>query len=77
MLGEEAGLHFLLRLHTNLEDAQLEAAARERGIRLSFLTQYERQQGRAEAHTLVVSYPGLEEERLEAGLETLAQLLDQ
>lgn len=77
VLGEEAGLHFLLRLHTNLEDAQLEAAAREQGIRLSFLTQYERLPGRAGAHTLVVSYPGLEQEKLEAGLETLAQLLDQ
>ena len=76
VLGEEAGLHFLLRLDTNLEDAQLEASARDRGIRLSFLTQYERLPGRASAHTLVVSYPGLEEERLEAGLETLAQLLD-
>lgn len=76
VLGEEAGLHFLLRLDTELEDAQLEKLAREKGIRLSFLSRYERMPGRAGAHTLVVSYPGLEEEKLEAGLEVLAQLLD-
>ena len=75
VMGEEAGLHFLLKLDTSLEDARLEAAAREKGIRLSFLTQYERVPGRAGAHTLVVSYPGLDGERLEAGLETLAKLL--
>ena len=75
VMGEEAGLHFLLQLDTSLEDARLEAAAREKGIRLSFLTQYERVPGRAGAHTLVVSYPGLDGERLEAGLETLAKLL--
>lgn len=76
VLGEEAGLHFLLRLDTGLEDAQLEKLAQEKGIRLSFLSRYERVPGRASAHTLVVSYPGLEEERLEAGLERLAKLLD-
>lgn len=75
VMGEEAGLHFLLQLDTSLEDARLEEAAREKGIRLSFLTQYERVPGRAGAHTLVVSYPGLDGERLEAGLETLAKLL--
>lgn len=75
VMGEEAGLHFLLQLDTSLEDARLEEAARKKGIRLSFLTQYERVPGRAGAHTLVVSYPGLDGERLEAGLETLAKLL--
>ena len=76
VLGEEAGLHFLLRLDTQLEDAELEAAAREQGIRLSFLTQYEQVPGRASPHTLVVSYPGLNGEKLGAGLEELAKLLD-
>lgn len=75
VMGEEAGLHFLLQLDTSLEDARLEEAARKKGIRLSFLTQYERVPGRAGAHTLVVSYPGLDGERLEAELETLAKLL--
>ena len=40
------------------------------------MTQYEQVPGRASPHTLVVSYPGLEEEKLGAGLEVLAKLLD-
>ncbi len=76
VMGEEAGLHFLLHLDTQVEDTQLEAAARAQGIRLSFLTQYEQVPGRASPHTLVVSYPGLDEEKLGGGLEVLAKLLD-
>ena len=77
VMKEETGLHFLLQLDTRMGDTELEAAAREQGIRLSFLTQYEQLPGRASPHTLVVSYPGLEGKRLEAGLETLEKLLDQ
>ena len=75
VLGEEAGLHFLLELETCREDGELGRAAEERGVRLRFLTDYERQSGRARKHTLVVSYPGLERERVERGMELLAELL--
>lgn len=73
---ENAGLHFLLELDTALEDAALARLAQEQGIRLSFLTDYQRQPGRARPHTLVINYPALKPESLGAGLERLAQLLD-
>ena len=76
VLGEKAGLHFLLELETAREDGELTRAAEARGVRLSFLTGYERRPLRAKAHTLVVSYPGLEPERMGEGLEILAELLD-
>ena len=52
--GEDAGLHFLLRLETERDDRSLARAAEERQIRLSFLSDY----GGGESHVLVVSYPG-------------------
>ena len=76
VLREDAGLHFLLELDTDLEDAVLSRRAAERGVRLSFLTDFQRTPGRAGAHTLVVNYPGLDPERLSRGLERVAALLD-
>lgn len=76
VLREDAGLHFLLELDTDLEDAVLAGLAREQGIRLSFLTDYQRRPGRAESHILVINYPALKPENLDVGLERLARLLN-
>ena len=75
-LREEAGLHFLLELDTDVPDRELARRGEEAGLRLSFLTDYQRQEGSAPAHTLVVHYPALAPERLGRGLEVLARLLD-
>lgn len=69
--GEDAGLHFLLRLETERDDRSLARAAEERQIRLSFLSDY----GGGEFHVLVVSYPGIELARLPEALAHLAELL--
>ncbi len=61
---EEAGLHFLLDLNTTLSDEALKQKAGARGIRISFLSDY--QDGSQEAdfstHTAVLSYSGLHQE---------------
>lgn len=75
VLREDAGLHFLLELDTGVEDAVLARAAADRGIRLSFLTDFQRAPGRASPHTLIIHYPGLDPEGLAWGLEKLAELL--
>ena len=65
----------LFRLDTERGDGELAALAREQGIRLSFLSDYQRQSGEEHSHTLVVSYPGVEPERLGSALDLLAELL--
>ena len=75
-LREEAGLHFLLELDTDVPDRELARRGEEAGLRLSFLTDYQRREGSAPAHTLVVHYPALAPEGLGRGLEALARLLD-
>ena len=75
-LREEAGLHFLLELDTNIPDRELARRGEEAGLRLSFLTDYQRREDSAPAHTLVAHYPALDPEGLARGLEELARLLD-
>lgn len=76
VIGQEAGLHFLLELDTDRRDEVLEAEAAQAGIRLSFLTHYQRRPGGGWTHILVVQYPGLDPEGVKNGLGVLAELLD-
>lgn len=69
-----AGLHFLLKLRTDRSDAELKLQAKALGVRLSFLSEYAAVPRAEFAHTLVVNYAGLEQERLEAGMVLLAQV---
>ena len=78
MLREEnAGLHFLVRLQTEVPDAQLKAAAAERGIRLSFLTDFfaDNQEAAADSHTLLINYSSLDPADLAEVLAFLADFL--
>ena len=72
---QDAGLHFLLKLDTNLSDAVLKSRAAERGIRLSMLSDYYYNSARAEAHTLVVNYSGTALNALEWGFNILSELI--
>ena len=76
ILHQEAGLHFLLELETHRPDRELAQLAADRGIRLSFLTDYQRTEGAAPPHTLIINYPALDPEQMARGLEELAALLD-
>ena len=69
-----AGLHFLLRLDTTLDDDVFRARARALGVRLGFLSDYAAIPQNLQAHTLVISYAGLEPSRLPETMELLAQI---
>ena len=69
-----AGLHFLLRLDTAVPDAVLRQAALEKGIRISFLSEYYHGGGMAEEHLVLFNYTGVDLARLPQALEQLAAL---
>ena len=73
--GADAGLHFLVRLETERGDQELTQLARARGIRLSFLSEFCASPGPEHQHFLVISYPGIQMERLPQTLRELAVLL--
>ena len=69
-----AGLHFLLRVDTALDDEALRRRAEGLGVRLAFLSEYAAVPQEQYAHTLVVNYGGLAPERLGETVELLAQV---
>ena len=74
ILEQDAGLHFLLRVDTEMTDAQLVRFLAEKGIRVRALSEYfhDRPEDR---HTLVVNYSGLKEETLQASLDVLDDIM--
>ena len=74
ILEQDAGLHFLLQVDTEMTDRQLVDRLADRGIRVRALSDYFHD-GSGDRHCLVVNYSGLKEEQLQESLEILADIM--
>ena len=74
---EGAGLHFLLHLDTACTDEALRRRAESLGARLGFLSEYAAAPAPAYAHTLVINYAGLAQDRLAEAVDLLAQVFQE
>lgn len=72
---QDAGLHFLLRLTTDLPDQAVEQRLEELGIRARTLSSYHRSPDLAAPHRLVVNYSGVSAEDFTAVLDALERIL--
>ena len=70
ILEQDAGLHFLLKVRTEIPDKLLTDALSAEGIRFPALKDFYHEE-KEDLHTLVVSYAGLKEESMEKALEVL------
>ena len=73
--GENAGLHFLLKMDTLRSDQELAQTAQQADLRLSFLSDYCRTLLPQWEHTLIIHYPNLDLDSLAQALEILSGLL--
>ena len=64
ILEQNAGLHFLVKVDTDLRDGALTQHLREMGIRVNPLSSYYHDAAVSDSHTLVVNYSGLSDESL-------------
>ena len=72
---ENAGLHFLLEVKTDLSDQQLIENALRNGIHISCLSQYFHDKSKAKEHTLIVNYSGIETDKMQEAVHRLFQSL--
>ena len=75
ILEQDAGLHFLLKVDTDLTDRELTERLLQWGIRIHSLSHYYHGNYR-DSHILVVNYAHLEEDTLEKALRALAEHKD-
>ena len=72
VLEQDAGLHFLLRVDTELSDEALCSLLDRCGIRVHPLSHYYHSDRVTDTHTLVVCYAAAEEKQLEEALDRLS-----
>lgn len=68
---ENAGLHFLLDIDTELSDEEVIKRAEKQGIHISCLSQYFLEQKNAREHTLIINYSGIDRETMEEAVSRL------
>lgn len=73
ILEQDAGLHFLLRVRTDWTDNELVTWLLNRGIKVQALSGYYHDENPQDLHCLIINYSGIEEDRVNAALEQLAQ----
>ena len=69
------GLHFLLRVDTQLSDGELTAFLEGKGIRIQALSHYYHTPGHENSHCFVVNYAGIREESIPAALASLKDIM--
>ena len=74
ILEQDAGLHFLLKIHTELPDRELESRLESAGIRIRCLSSYYHDK-KEDLHCLVVNYSGLKEETLAKALDEIKDIM--
>ena len=74
ILEQDAGLHFLLRVNTELSDQALTDRLEKSGIRIRALSSYYHDKSE-DLHCLVVNYSGLKEDALEAALASVEEIM--
>ncbi len=67
---EDAGLHFLLELQTELSDAEIVSCCREKGLRVSCLGEYYHQSPGL-SRTLLINYSGLDSDCIPEAVDKL------
>ena len=72
---QDAGLHFIMKLNTDLTDSKLKGAALEAGINLAPLSDYYYDRSKAEPHCIVINYSGIELDDFEWGIKVLADII--
>lgn len=72
---EDAGLHFLLKLDTQLSDKDLIEKAKQAGLHIACLSEYYHKPEQKTEHTLVINYSGLKPEKIPEAINRLSNCL--
>ncbi|MCR4962981.1 MAG: PLP-dependent aminotransferase family protein [Firmicutes bacterium] len=75
ILEQNAGLHFLLRIHTDKSDRELVRRAEEAGLLIACLSQYVHGNAEKYAHHIVVNYSSLDFDQIKPAVDKLAAVI--
>ena len=73
ILEENAVLHFILQMQTNLSDEEFCKRARLRGVNISALSEYYFE-AQPSVHKFVINYSSVDRDKMQKAVQVLAQL---
>ena len=73
IMDDDAGLHFIMKIHTNLSDHDFCMYAKQKGIRLTALSHYYSLPTNVE-HYFVINYSSVQEDRIEEAIRILYEI---
>ena len=68
---EHSGLHFILELHTELSDSEVRRRATEKGLNISFVSDYYYDKSRSSEHKVIINYSALDESKTAEAINLL------
>lgn len=71
---EHSGLHFLMKIDTKISDKELINKAKEKGIKLSSLSQYYEGKNNV-SHTFIINYSSIKKENMKEAIDRLYDCL--
>ena len=71
---ENAGLHFLIRIETELSDQTVTEKAEKENIRLSLLSEYTHERKEKDEHVLIVNYSGIDIQKLPEAISRMERI---
>lgn len=72
---ENSGLHFLMKIKTDLSDEKIKKIAETNNIKLSLLSEFYQNPTEECKHTLVINYSGIKPENIEKAVKMLAECI--
>lgn len=75
IMEEDAGLHFLMKIKTEISDSQLVSRAREAGLKIACLSEYYEKPGEEVAHIIVMNYSGIDIEKIPEAVKRLSSVV--
>lgn len=75
ILEEDAGLHFLLKVTTDMSDRELIEKAAKKGIHITCLSQYYSDMSYQNSHILIINYSGINSQYIDEAIRRLFELI--
>lgn len=72
---KDSGLHFLMKIDTELSDLEFKEMAQSKGLHVAFLSEYYNESSPAVSHILVINYSGIETEKIPMAISLLSECI--
>ena len=75
-LEENSGLHFIMKLKTDLTDEELIKQAKQKDMKISCLSQYCHKQEHIEPSMVIINYSGIDTGDVEKAVQVLGEIVE-